>query len=40
MPPPGPKTLVLMCGPPPMLKYACLPALEALGYTEEMHFSF
>lgn len=40
MPPPGDSTLVLMCGPPPMLKYACLPALEGLNYSEEMYFSF
>lgn len=26
--------LVLMCGPPPMIQYACLPNLERLGYTE------
>eukprot|EP00752_Nemacystus_decipiens_P004835 g4399.t1 len=29
MPAPGDDTLILMCGPPPMLKFACLPALEA-----------
>lgn len=40
IPGPGSDTLVLMCGPPPMLKFACLPALEALGYSEDMHFSF
>jgi cytochrome-b5 reductase len=25
----------LMCGPPPMIKFACLPALQALGYSEK-----
>ncbi|CBJ30200.1 conserved unknown protein [Ectocarpus siliculosus] len=40
MPPPGADTLILMCGPPPMLKFACVPALEALGFSEDMHFSF
>eukprot|EP00903_Cladosiphon_okamuranus_P017715 g16311.t1 len=40
MPEPGADTLILMCGPPPMLKFACLPALEALGFSEDMHFSF
>ncbi|CAN0214865.1 unnamed protein product [Ectocarpus sp. 4 AP-2014] len=40
MPPPGADTLILMCGPPPMLKFACIPALEALGFSEDMHFSF
>jgi cytochrome-b5 reductase len=24
-----------MCGPPPMIKFACLPALQALGYSEK-----
>lgn len=40
MPPPGPETLILMCGPPPMIKFACIPALEELGYTEDMFFAF
>jgi cytochrome-b5 reductase len=33
-------TQILMCGPPPMLKFAVLPALEELGYTPNQHFSF
>ena len=32
LPPPDEKTLILMCGPPPMIKFACRPALEKLGY--------
>ena len=28
------QTQVLMCGPPPMIKFACVPNLEALGFTE------
>ena len=32
LPGPSPQTLVLMCGPPPMLKFACKPNLEKLGY--------
>ena len=32
LPPPSDETLVLMCGPPPMLKYACKPNLAKLGY--------
>merc|ERR1711920_961802 len=40
LPPPGPDTLILLCGPPPMLKFACIPALEELGYTEDMYFKF
>lgn len=33
-------TQILMCGPPPMLKFACLPNLEAMGFTERTFFSF
>jgi len=33
-------TQVLMCGPPPMLKFACIPALKELGYNENNWFSF
>lgn len=33
-------TLVLMCGPPPMIKFACIPNLEKLGFTSESYFSF
>lgn len=32
LPPADEKTLILMCGPPPMIKFACRPALEKLGY--------
>lgn len=32
LPAPSRDTLVLMCGPPPMIKYACKPSLEKLGY--------
>ena len=30
--PPGPNSLALMCGPPPMLEGAVIPGLKALGY--------
>lgn len=33
-------TQVLMCGPPPMIKFACIPALDALGLDESKRFSF
>jgi len=33
-------TLILMCGPPPMIKFACIPNLEKLGFTQESYFSF
>ena len=32
LPAPADDTLVLMCGPPPMLKFACKPNLAKLGY--------
>ena len=37
LPPPGTSTQILMCGPPPMIKFACLPNLEKLHYTEDMY---
>eukprot|EP00640_Fibrocapsa_japonica_P003493 CAMPEP_0113943024 /NCGR_PEP_ID=MMETSP1339-20121228/16469_1 /TAXON_ID=94617 /ORGANISM="Fibrocapsa japonica" /LENGTH=308 /DNA_ID=CAMNT_0000947755 /DNA_START=89 /DNA_END=1015 /DNA_ORIENTATION=+ /assembly_acc=CAM_ASM_000762 len=40
MPEPGPDTQILMCGPGPMIKMACEPALKELGYTEDMQFVF
>jgi cytochrome-b5 reductase len=40
MPLPGPDTQIFMCGPPPMIKFACIPNLQKLGYTEYMYFSF
>jgi len=40
MPPPAADTLILMCGPPPMIKFACEPNLEKLGYAQENLFVF
>ncbi|OQR70751.1 NADH-cytochrome b5 reductase 2-like [Tropilaelaps mercedesae] len=40
LPASGSDTLVLMCGPPPMIKFACLPSLDTLGYTEQMRFVY
>lgn len=39
LPPPGPDTQILMCGPPPMINYACIPNLEKLGYTADMYYA-
>lgn len=39
LPPPGPDTLVLRCGPPPM-NDAMKGHLDALGYAEEAQFQF
>jgi len=33
-------SIVLMCGPPPMLEYACHPNLERLGFQKDQLYSF
>mmetsp|Transcript_1785 Transcript_1785/g.2495 ORF Transcript_1785/g.2495 Transcript_1785/m.2495 type:complete len:316 (+) Transcript_1785:304-1251(+) len=33
-------TQIYMCGPPPMIKFACLPALQELGFVENEWFVF
>ncbi|XP_055906023.1 NADH-cytochrome b5 reductase 3 isoform X1 [Eupeodes corollae] len=33
-------TLVLMCGPPPMINFACNPALDKLGYHPDQRFAY
>lgn len=38
--PPAEDTLVLMCGPPPMINFACKPNLDKLGYSEKLRFSY
>ncbi len=40
MPPPADDTLILMCGPAPMIKHACTPNLEKLGFTTDMLYAF
>lgn len=40
LPAPGDDTLILMCGPPPMINFACKPALAELHYNENMQFSY
>ena len=40
LPPPSPTTQILMCGPPPMIKLACIPNLEKLGYSPQMYVAF
>lgn len=37
---PASDTLVLMCGPPPMINFACLPALDKLGYDPTLRFAY
>ncbi|CAJ0582108.1 unnamed protein product, partial [Mesorhabditis spiculigera] len=38
--PPSENTCVLMCGPPPMLNFACTPNLDKLAYPPDTRFSF
>lgn len=38
--PAGASTIALMCGPPPMIKFACMPNLEKLGYVAEDCITF
>jgi len=40
LPPPSSDTVVLMCGPPPMVNFACVPNLDKLGYNPDMRFSY
>nr|XP_056703610.1 NADH-cytochrome b5 reductase 3 [Euleptes europaea] len=40
MPPPADDVLILMCGPPPMIQYACIPNLDKLGYPKEAQFAY
>jgi len=37
---PSDDNLVLMCGPPPMINFACIPNLDKLGYGSEMRFAY
>lgn len=34
------EAFVGMCGPPPMIKFACIPNLEKVGYTAFDYMSF
>ncbi|XP_051172540.1 NADH-cytochrome b5 reductase 3 isoform X3 [Leptopilina boulardi] len=38
--PPSSDTIVLMCGPPPMINYACTPNLDKLGYDTKLRFAY
>lgn len=40
LPPPADDVLILMCGPPPMIQYACIPNLDKLGYPKEARFAY
>lgn len=38
--PPSNECLVLMCGPPPMINFACQPSLDIVGHLAEMRFAY
>ncbi|OWK17701.1 hypothetical protein Celaphus_00009106 [Cervus elaphus hippelaphus] len=40
LPPPGKSTLILVCGPPPLIQTAAHPNLKKLGYTKDMIFTY
>ncbi|XP_068801296.1 NADH-cytochrome b5 reductase 2 isoform X3 [Struthio camelus] len=40
LPSPGNETLILMCGPPPMIQFACQPNLDKLGYAKSSTFAY
>lgn len=37
---PSSDTVTVMCGPPPMINFACLPSLEKLNYEKELNFAY
>jgi len=38
--PPSDDTITLLCGPPPMINFACKPNLDKLGYSSGMTFAY
>ncbi|KAG5273291.1 hypothetical protein AALO_G00149750 [Alosa alosa] len=40
LPAPADDVLIVMCGPPPMIQYACLPNLTKLGHKSENTFAY
>jgi cytochrome-b5 reductase len=40
LPPPVPESMIFLCGPPPMIKHACIPALSKLGFVDAQVFKF
>ncbi|XP_014281123.1 NADH-cytochrome b5 reductase 3 isoform X1 [Halyomorpha halys] len=38
--PPSNDSLVIMCGPPPMVNFACIPNLDKLGYDPKLRFAY
>ncbi|GIY46780.1 NADH-cytochrome b5 reductase 2 [Caerostris darwini] len=40
LPPPADGVFIVMCGPPPMIKFACTPNLDQLGYPAKSRFAY
>ncbi len=40
LPAPADDVMLFVCGPPPMIKFACEPAFKELGYKESQWFAF
>ncbi|MBN3307023.1 NB5R1 reductase, partial [Amia calva] len=40
LPAPSDDSLILMCGPPPMIQFACNPNLDKLGYRQAQRFTY
>ncbi|XP_029018811.1 NADH-cytochrome b5 reductase 3 [Betta splendens] len=40
LPPPSDDTLIVMCGPPPMIQFACNPNLDKVGHSSSHRFTF
>jgi len=40
LPPAADDVMILMCGPPPMINFACKPNLDKLGYSPSMQFAY
>lgn len=40
LPPPSDDTLIVMCGPPPMIQFACNPNLDKVGHSDSRRFTF
>jgi Oxidoreductase NAD-binding domain len=40
LPPPSDDVLILMCGPSPMIQFACNPNLDKVGYSQRQRFAY
>lgn len=40
LPEASPETIAFMCGPPAMIKFACIPNLAKIGYGKDDYVSF